>query len=38
VQALRKIFPDNLIILLPNEITLEKLDEREMNRAGWIRK
>lgn len=37
-QRLRKIFPDNLIISLPSEITLEKLDEREMNKAGWVRK
>lgn len=38
VDQWRKIFPDNLIIFLPEGITLEKLDEREMNRAGWIRK
>lgn len=38
VDQWRKIFPDNLIIFLPGEITLEKLNEREMNRAGWIRK
>ena len=38
VQNLRKIFPDNLILLLSNEVILEKLDERKMNRAGWIRK
>ncbi len=37
-EQLHKIFLDNLIILLPNGVTLEKLDEREMNRAGWIRK
>lgn len=37
-ERLHKVFPDNLIILLPGEITLEKLDEREMNRAGWVRK
>jgi len=37
-QRLRKIFPDNLIISIPSEITLEKLDEKEMNREGWIRK
>jgi len=38
VDHWRKIFPDNLIIFLPNGITSEKLDEREMNKAGWIRK
>jgi len=37
-ERLHKVFPDNLIISLPGEVTLEKLDEREMNRAGWIRK
>ena len=36
-ERLHKVFPDNLIIFLPEEITLEKLNEREMNRAGWIR-
>jgi len=37
-EQLHKILPDNLIILLPNEVTLEKLDEKGMNKAGWIRK
>lgn len=38
MEELHKIFPDNLIIFIPNEIALEKLDEKAMNRAGWIRK
>ena len=37
-EKLHEVFPDNLIMLLPSEITLEKLDEKKMNRAGWIRK
>jgi len=37
-EKLHKIFPDNLIVLLPNGIALEKVNEKEMNRAGWIRK
>ena len=37
-ERLHEVFPDNLIMLLPSEITLEKLNEKEMNRAGWIRR
>lgn len=37
-EQLHKIFPDNLIILLPPGATLEKLNEIEMNRVGWVRK
>jgi len=37
-ERLHKIFPNNLIISLPSEVTLEKLNEKEMNKAGWIRK
>lgn len=37
-QRLHEVFPDNLIMSLPSEITLEKLDKKEMNRAGWFRK
>ena len=37
-EHLHKIFPDNLIILLPPGASLEKLNEIEMNRFGWIRK
>ena len=37
-ERLHKIFPNNLIIFLPGGITLEKLDEKEMSRAGWVRK
>ena len=38
VDQLRKVFPDNLIIFLAGDVNLEYLDEREMNRAGWVRK
>lgn len=38
VDQLRKIFPDNIIIFLIKDVNLYYLDEREMNRAGWIRK
>jgi len=38
VDQLRKIFPKNIIIFLIKDINLEYMDEREMNRAGWIRK
>jgi len=38
VDQLRKIFPKNVIIFLIKDINLEYLDEREMNRAGWIRR
>lgn len=37
VDQLRKVFPDNLIIFLAGDVNLEYLDEREMNRAGWVR-
>jgi len=37
-ERLHKIFPNNLIILLPPGATLEKLNEIEMNRFGWVRK
>jgi len=37
VDQLRKIFPDNIIIFLAGDISLDYLDEKEMNRAGWIR-
>lgn len=37
-ERLHKIFPNNLIILLPPEAILEKLNEIEMNRFGWVRK
>lgn len=36
-ERLHKVFPDNLIIFLPDMVTLEKLDKREMNKAGWVR-
>ncbi|MBA7639650.1 hypothetical protein ES703_47310 [subsurface metagenome] len=36
-ERLRRIFPDNLVILLGEGMNLEKLSEREMNKAGWIR-
>jgi len=38
MEQLHKIFPDNTIMYLSDGITLEKLGEKEMNRAGWIRK
>jgi len=38
VDRLRKIFPDNIIIFIAGDVNLEYLNEREMNRAGWIRK
>jgi len=38
VDRLRKIFPDNLIIFIAGDINLECLNEREMDKAGWIRK
>ena len=38
VDQLRKIFPDNIFIFLMGDVSLEYLDEREMNRAGWVRK
>ena len=38
VDQLRKIFPKNIIIFLIKDVNLEYLDEREMNRAGWVRK
>ena len=38
VDQLRKIFPDNIIIFLIKDVNLDYLDEREMNRAGWVRK
>lgn len=38
VDQLRKIFPDNIIIFLAGDISLDYLNEREMNRARWIRK
>jgi len=38
VDQLRKVFPDIIIIFLAKDVNLEYLDEREMNRAGWIRK
>ena len=37
VDQLRKIFPDNIIIFLAGDISLDYLDEKEMNRAGWVR-
>jgi len=37
-EKLHEVFPDNLIMLLPNGVALEKVNEEEMNRAGWIRK
>lgn len=37
-DQLRKIFPDNIIIFLAGDVSLDYVDEREMNRAGWIRK
>jgi len=37
VVRLHKIFPDNIIIFLAGDISLDYLDEKEMNRAGWIR-
>lgn len=37
-ERLHKVLPGNLIIFLPSGITLERLDKKEMNRAGWIRK
>lgn len=36
-KRLRKIFHDNLIILLGEGMNLEKLSEREMNKAGWFK-
>jgi len=36
-NQLLKIFPNNTIILLGGDIDLNYLDEKEMNRAGWIR-
>jgi len=38
VDQLRKIFPDNIIIFLAGDVSLDYVDEKEMNRAGWIRK
>lgn len=36
-ERFRKVFPDNLIILFGEDMNLEKLSEREMNKAGWFR-
>jgi len=36
-DQLRKIFPGNTIIFLAGDVNLDYLDEREMNKAGWIR-
>lgn len=38
VGQLRKIFPDNIIILLAGDVSLDYLDEKEMNKMGWYRK
>jgi len=38
VDQLCKIFPDNIIISLIGDVSLDYLDEREMNRSGWVRK
>jgi len=38
VDQFHEIFPKNVIIFLIKDINLEYLDEREMNRAGWIRR
>ena len=38
VDQLRKIFPDNIIIFIAGDISLDYLNEREMGEAGWIRK
>lgn len=38
VDKLRKIFPDNIIIFITGDISLDYLNEREMDKAGWIRK
>jgi len=38
VDQLCKIFPDNVIISLIGDVSLDYLNEEEMNRAGWIRK
>jgi len=38
VDQLHKIFPDNIIIFLAGDVSLDYLNEREMNRAGWYRK
>lgn len=37
-EGLLKMFPKNNIIFLSIGISLAKLDEREMNKAGWVRK
>jgi hypothetical protein len=37
-ERLHKVLPDNLIIFLPRGMTLEEVSEREMDKAGWIRK
>ena len=37
VDQFRKIFPDNIIIFLAGDVSLDYLNEKEMNRAGWIR-
>ena len=38
VDQLCKIFPDNVVISLIGDVSLDYLNEKEMNRAGWIRK
>lgn len=38
VDQLCKIFPDNIIISLIGDVSLDYLNEEEMDRAGWIRK
>jgi len=38
VDKLCKIFPDNIIISLIGDVSLNYLNEEEMNRTGWIRK
>jgi len=37
VDQLRKIFPDNIFIFLTGDVSLEYLDEAEMEKAGWVR-
>jgi len=37
-KRLLKMFPKNNIIFLSIGVSLAKLDEGEMNKAGWIRK